>query len=103
MRATFKVELVTYRKEMYSLYVFKNLDEPDNSLMRYVTVTVLPNWNCDLPEIGDIGYLECEYVNQGDTFVKRTTGEQDTYLYTACYLINFIKEVPKIENKEYKF
>ena len=103
MRTTFKGELVAYRKEMYSSYVFKNLDEPNNSLMRYITVTILPNWTTILPEIGDAGFVECEYVNQGDSFIRRSTGEKDTYLYTACYFINFIKEQPKIKNKEYKF
>ena len=43
MRVTIKGELVALHEELYTQYVFKNLDEPDNSFMRYVTVTKCPN------------------------------------------------------------
>lgn len=43
MRATYYGRLVAIQPGQYTLYVFKNLDEPDNSLLRYITVTKLPN------------------------------------------------------------
>ena len=43
MRTTFKGEIVAIQPGQYTLYVFKNLDEPNNSLLRYFTVTKLPN------------------------------------------------------------
>ena len=43
MRTTYHGEIVAKLEEQYKLYVIKNLDEQDNSLLRYVTVTVLPN------------------------------------------------------------
>lgn len=43
MRITIRGKLVAVYEELYTNYVFKNLDEPDNSLMRYVTLTQCPN------------------------------------------------------------
>ena len=43
MRSTFHGKLVAKQDDFYPLLVFQNLDEQDNSLLRYITVTVLPN------------------------------------------------------------
>ena len=43
MRITIKGQLVAVHEELYTNYVFKNLDEADNSFMRYVTLTQCPN------------------------------------------------------------
>lgn len=83
--------------------VFQNLDEPNNSILRYVTVTKLPNWTGSIPDIGDTGFLECEYVNAGDEYYQRNTGSKEVYKYTQCYFLNFIKDKEKIENNNYKF
>lgn len=104
MRTTFLGEIVAVKNVQYPLYVFKNLDEPQNSLLRYFTVTKLPNWCiCNL-DIGDVGYVECEYVNAGDTYISRE-GSLETYNYTNCYLLNFIKkeETDLIKTKEFNF
>ena len=103
MRTTFLGEVVAVRLGQYSNYVFKNLDEQNNSLLRYFTVTKVPNWNCKELEIGDIGYVECEYVNAGETYFQASTGNIETYNYTVCYLINFIEKQEKIEQKEFNF
>ena len=83
--------------------VFQNLDEPNNSLLRYITVTKLPNWTGTVPKIGDTGFLECEYVNAGDEYYQRNTGNKEMYKYTQCYFLNFIKEQQEIVNNNYKF
>lgn len=103
MKATFRAQLVAKQDEQYIMLVFKNLDEQNNSLLRYITTTKLPNWTGKIPEIGDIGFLECEYVNAGDQYWERDTGKIETYKYTQCYFLNFIKEKEKQELKEYKF
>ena len=104
MKVTIKGKLVDKLDEQYSTMVFKNLDEPNNSLLRYITVTKLPNWTGHNPEIGDVGFLECEYVNAGDEYYQRNTGNKECYKYTQCYFLNFIKELDKepIDNN-YKF
>lgn len=103
MRTTFRGQVVATQPGQYTMYVFKNLDEKDNSLLRYFTVTQAPNWNIPALEIGEIGFVECEYVNAGDSYYQVSTGEKQTYNYTVCYMLNFIKEQPKITNKDFKF
>ena len=39
--------------------------------------------------------MECEYVNAGDEYYQRNTGVKETYKYTQCYFLNFIKELDK--------
>ena len=104
MKATFRAKLVAKVDEQYTTMVFKNLDEPTDSLLRYITVTRLPNWTGIDPKINDIGFLECEYVNAGDPYYQRNTGVKETYRYTQCYFLNFIKELDKETiNNNYKF
>ena len=103
MRVTIKGQLVAIHEELYTSYVFKNLDETDNSFMRYVTLTQCPNWMGNKPNLGDIGFVECEYVEAGDNYFCRETGMKSQYNYTSCYFISFIKDVEKITNKEFKF
>lgn len=103
MRVTIKGQLVAIHEELYTSYVFKNLDEADNSFMRYVTLTQCPNWMGNKPNLGDIGFVECEYVEAGDNYFCRETGTKSQYNYTSCYFISFIKDVEKITNKEFNF
>ena len=103
MRTTYFGEVVAIQPGQYTVYVFKNLDEPKNSLLRYISTTVLPNWNCEKLSIGDTGYFECEYVNAGDPYFKVSTGNMETYNYTVCYLINFIKKQTINNTKEFNF
>ena len=103
MKTTIRGKLVAKLDEQYTTMVFQNLDEPNNSILRYVTVTKLPNWTGSIPDIGDTGFLECEYVNAGDEYYQRNTGSKEVYKYTQCYFLNFIKDKEKIENNNYKF
>lgn len=103
MKTTIRGKLVAKLDEQYTTMVFQNLDEPNNSILRYVTVTKLPNWIGSIPDIGDTGFLECEYVNAGDEYYQRNTGSKEVYKYTQCYFLNFIKDKEKIENNNYKF
>lgn len=103
MRTTFLGKVVAKRDGMYELIVFQNLDEHDNSLFRYITTTRLPNWEGQTPSFGDIGYVECEYVNAGDEYWNRSTQAVDSYNYTACYFIHFIPKQEDINIKEFNF
>ena len=103
MLVTYYGEVVAIQPGQYTVYVFKNLDECDNSLLRYFIVTKLPNWNCKDLQLGDVGYVECDYVNAGDIYYQSSTGTNETYKYTVCYLINFIEKQEKITTKEFNF
>lgn len=43
MRNTIKGKLVAKQDGVYKNYVFQNLDQADNSIFKYVTVTECPN------------------------------------------------------------
>jgi hypothetical protein len=48
--------------------------------------------------------LECEYVNAGEEYYQRNTGNKEQYKYTQCYFVSFLKEPDKeINNNNYKF
>lgn len=96
-------KLVAKQEEQYTTLVFQNLDESNNSLLRYITTVKLPNWNVKTPNLGDIGFVECEYVNAGDEYIQRNTGNKEIYKYTQCYFLNWTEENKKIENNSYKF
>jgi hypothetical protein len=52
--------------------------------------------------MGDTGFVECEYVDAGDEYYKRDSGNKETYKYTQCYFLNFIKDKDKLDNN-FKF
>ena len=103
MKVTLHCKLITQRDDFYTVYIFQNLDETDNSLLRYISATRPPNWTGTIPEIGDIGFVELEYVNAGDEYYQRNTGNVETYKYTQCYFLDFTKDKEKINNNNYKF
>lgn len=43
MKSTFRVQLVATSDEQYKIFVFKNLDELENSFLRYITAVRCPN------------------------------------------------------------
>jgi hypothetical protein len=53
--------------------------------------------------MGETGYITCQYVNAGDSFVKSNLSK-DYYAYDNCYFISFIKEtIAKDNQKEFNF
>lgn len=92
------------QEELYTNYVFENINEPYESEYKYITCTKLPNWNFNQNlKKGDVGFLQCEYVTAGDAYFKNTTKTSEQYNYTTCYFVNFIKEKDKINEKEFEF
>lgn len=43
MRNTILAKLVATQDGIYKNYVFQNLDQADNSIFKYITVTMCPN------------------------------------------------------------
>jgi hypothetical protein len=103
MKNTIHSKLVAKQDGIYKNYVFQNLDQADNSIFKYITVTECPNWNIgnDL-KIGDIGFVEYEFVEAGEDYFKRSSQETKQYNFTTNYFLSFIKEKQEI-NTEYKF
>lgn len=104
MRTTVRTKLVAVQEGIYTNYVFQNLEETENSKYRYITVTRCPNWQYNNKiKLGDVGFLEYEFAEEGQTYFDRTTEQAQTYRYTAFYFMNFIKEDKKDNTKEFNF
>lgn len=103
LKFTFHGKVVAEENNQYKLLVFQNLDENDNSFIRYITTTVCPNWEGSIPSMGESGFVTCQYVNAGDTFTKSNLSK-DYYVYDNCYFISFVKETIANNNqKEFNF
>lgn len=103
MQKTLHVKLKVKQEGQYTLYVFEDLEQPSDSIDKYLMVVRLPNWNGRFPEIEEKGYLQFDIVNGGEQYYRRDTGEMCTYNYTCNYFLHFVPEIEKINIKEFKF
>ena len=103
MKNTILSKLVAKQDGVYKNYVFQNLDQKPESLFRYITVTVCPNWTNDDINIGECGFLEYELVEAGQDYFQRNTKEIKQYNFTTNYFINFVRQKNEEINKKYKF
>lgn len=99
---TIKCKILAIREGQYSELVVEDVNREYTDDLKYVMLVVLPNWQSDLPKIGDTGYLEFESVVGGST---KYNNEEDTkvYKYTNNYFMNFIKEKDLCNKKEFSF
>lgn len=103
-RYTIYAELVAKKDGEYTTYVFKNLDEPDNSWDRYIQAVRCPNWDCyEKMETGIKGYLTFEPVEAGSKYFNVHESDFNFYKYSGIYFINFVKEAVKQQDINYKF
>ena len=76
----------------YQTLVFKNLDTAPFG-NQYCMVTVWPNWESYIPNIGDIGYLTYDSVIAGvDTYYDRNTDSIVKYNFTNLIFNKFVRE-----------
>ena len=74
---TIKCQLIAKEQDIlkYQTLVFKVLETNCPFGHSYVMVTVFPNWESRIPDIGEIGYLTYDEVEGGiDTYYERSTG-----------------------------
>jgi hypothetical protein len=77
----------------YQTLVFKNLDKAPFGC-EYCMVTVWPNWESYIPEVGDIGYLTYDSVTGGvDTYYDRTLDTIVKYNFTNLVFNKFVREI----------
>ena len=96
----------------YQTLVFRNLDKAPFGC-NYCMVTVWPNWESYIPEIGEIGFLTYDSVTAGvdtyydrdkDTIVKYSIINDRKNLFASKYQFylpteeEFAKEVEKEKN-----
>ena len=80
----------------YTSYVFENLESTcwDN---KYIMCVRFPNWNQASFNIGDTGYLNVRYVEQGVD--KWFDGENfNFYRYTNVIFMKFINQLARLPN-----
>lgn len=82
-----EAQLIAVRKGVYTMYVFKNLEDST-----YVMCTKLPNWQTPDVTVGDIGFLNYQIVKAGEEYYNPSTDETIKYLYSNIYFINFVQK-----------
>ena len=104
MKTTIRAKLEAYNDGIYKQLVFSNPNLDPNNELYYITVVMCPNWNYNEKlDIGDIGFLEYEYAEAGNSYYNPHTNNYETYKYTSHYFINFVKEKTRDNVKEFKF
>lgn len=81
-----QAKLIAIRQGLYTMYVFKDLDNN-----QYIMCTRLPDWKVPDFEINDEGFLKYQFVKAGDIYLNPNTGESCTYKYDNVYFLNFVK------------
>lgn len=82
----------------YITYVFENLNYKTYDT-QYVMCVQFPNWNQSEIEVGDVGYVNVRYVEEGIS--KWYDGEKmNVYKYTNVIFLKFVKEPEQI-NKDF--
>ena len=82
----------------YITYVFENLNYKTYDT-QYVMCVQFPNWNQSEIEVGDVGYVNVRYVEEGIS--KWYDGEKmNVYKYTNVVFLKFVKEPEQI-NKDF--
>jgi hypothetical protein len=97
MQVTLYAELITKATDLggYTTYVFKNLNSTQYE-DKYIMCVQFPNWNQKTINVGDIGYVNIQYVKAGIT--QWFDGEQmHTYKYTNIVFLKFIHETTQID------
>lgn len=99
-----KCKIVAKDEGQYTTYIVEDLNREYTDDLKYVSCVKLPNWNSKDLAIGDIGYLQCRYVEGGiSEWYDPAEKDFKLYKYTNCYFINFIKTEDEINNKEFDF
>ena len=80
--------------------LYKDIVVQDLTTNKFLIVTVFPNWQGYIPDIGDIGYMEFEYCIAGRTeWYDKSSGTFEVYKNNYFCFRQFIRE-NKIENKQ---
>lgn len=66
-------------------------------------VTLLPNWQTRVPNIGEEGFLTLDSVKAGDTYYKPDLITSGVYKQDGQYFISFTQIPDVVERLEYKF
>lgn len=91
---TIKCQLLAKEHDIleYQTLVFKVLENNCPFGHSYVMVTVFPNWQSRIPEIGETGILTYDEVTGGiDTYYSRSTDSIVKYNFSNLIFEKFVK------------
>lgn len=84
----------------YQIIVFKNLDKAPFG-HEYCMLTVFPNWESRIPELGEIGYVTYDEVYGGiDTYYDRKLDSIVKYNYDNLIFKKFVKEKDNLQKDD---
>ena len=93
---TLKCKLIAKEDEIldYHILVFETLENNCPFGHRYCMVTVFPNWESRIPELGETGYLMYDEVEGGiDTYYDRYKDTIVKYNFSNLIFKKFVKEI----------
>lgn len=99
---TIYCQIKAIQQSQYTLIIADDLSRTSIDDLKYVAVTLLPNWQHKHIELDEIGYLTFDSVSAGDKFFNRDVKEYEIYKYSANYLISFVPEQKKIKMEQIK-
>lgn len=99
---TIYCKIKAIQKSQYTLVIAEDLNRSFEDDLKYVAVTLLPNWQQKAFDVDDEGYLTFESVDAGEKFFNRETNEHEIYRFTANYFHSFVPKQEKIMISEIK-
>lgn len=93
---TIYCQIKVIQHSQYTMVIAEDLNRSLDDDLKYVAITIPPNWQYKSFEVDDIGYLTFESVSAGDKYYDRDEDEQKIYKFSANYLNTFVHETKKI-------
>lgn len=101
---TIYCKVLVIQEGLYSEIVVEDLNRELTDDLKYVTVVKLPNWDIPIPNVGDVGYLQFQYVEGGITkWFNKDLKDFEIYNYTNNYFINFFKQKDICKQDKFDF
>lgn len=92
---TIKCKILEFCSGLYSTLVVENLKNNE-----YLILTIFPNWIGTIPAVGEVGYIEYEFVVGGvDLYYDKEIDSQVKYSNTYYIFRKYVKETHIEENK----
>ena len=102
---TIYCKILVIQEGQYTEIVVEDLNREVTDDLKYVSIVKLPNWDVAATfEVGDIGYLQFQYVEGGKTqWFNKDSKDFEIYKYNNNYLINFFKQKDICKQDKFDF
>lgn len=98
-------KILVIQEGLYKEIVVEDLNRDFTDDLKYIAVVKLPNWEPSMTfNVGDIGYLQFQYVEGGVTkWFNKNLEDFKSYKYTNNYFIRFIKKEDLCKQDKFDF